>query len=142
MKHRDPCSVPQVNDRVQYIYVEHDRKNKNLLQGEKIEDPRYIIENKLNIDYMFYITNQLMKPICQLLSVALFDIPKCKKKPVDYERDYRKYLLQFKKNEKKARDKISTLKQDEVQRLLFDDIIRILNHKGKQTEITDFFTQF
>ena len=142
MKHRDPGSAPQVNDRVQYIYVEHDRKNKNLLQGEKIEDPRYIIENKLNIDYMFYITNQLMKPICQLLSVALFDIPKCKKKPVDYERDYRKYLLQFKKNEKKARDKISTLKQDEVQRLLFDDIIRILNHKGKQTEITDFFTQF
>lgn len=142
MKHRDPGSAPQVNDRVQYVYIEHDRKNKNLLQGEKIEDPRYIIDKNLNIDYMFYITNQLMKPICQLLSVALFDIPKCKKKPVDYERDYKKYLLQFKNNEKKVRDKIADLKQDEVQRLLFDDIIRVLNHKGKQTEITDFFKQY
>lgn len=139
MRERDPGSAPQVNDRVQYIYVEHDRSNKNLLQGDKIEDPTYIKEKSLKIDYMFYITNQLMKPICQLLSVALFDIPKCKRTQVEYDRLYRRYVVQY-QDEKKAKDKIADVKQLEVQKLLFDDIFRQLDGKGKQTEITDYVT--
>ena len=139
MRDRDPGSAPQVNDRVQYVYIEHDVKNKSLLQGDKIEDPRYIKEKTLNIDYTFYITNQLLKPICQLLSVALYDIPKCKKTQTYYDRLYKKYFNQF-NNPKKANDKISDLKQQEVKILLFDDILNELENKRVgQTSITKYF---
>ena len=139
MRDRDPGSAPQVNDRVQYVYIEHDVKNKSLLQGDKIEDPRYIKEKSLNIDYIFYITNQLLKPICQLLSVALYDIPKCKKTQTYYDRLYKKYFNQY-NNTKKASDKISDLKQHEVKELLFDEILNELENKRVgQTSITKFF---
>ena len=44
------------------------------LLGEKIETPDYIIENKLKIDYNYYITNQLMKPLQQLYGLSLESI--------------------------------------------------------------------
>ena len=137
---RDPGSAPQTNDRVPFVYIEHDVKNKSLLQGDKIEDPTYITENNLKIDYIFYITNQLMKPICQLLSVALFDIDKCKKTPEMYNRMYKQLVMDYEGNEKKAKDKIAALKQTEVQKLLFDECITKLNHKRSgQSTITKFF---
>lgn len=140
MLERDPGSAPQTNDRVPYVYIEHDVKNKSLLQGDKIEHPSYIIEKSLKVDYIFYITNQLMKPICQLLSVAIFDIPGCKQTVGEYERLLKKYTAEYDNNVKKAKDKISDLKQREVQRLLFDDIINRLNNKRNgQTDITKFF---
>ena len=140
MRERDPGSAPQTNDRVPYVYIEHDTKNKALLQGDKIEHPSYIIEKSLKVDYIFYITNQLMKPICQLLSVALFDIPGCKKKPTEYDRLLKKYTADFDNNVKKAKDKVSDLKQKEVQSLLFDDLLAKLNNKRNgQTDITKFF---
>lgn len=137
---RDPGSAPQVNDRIPYVYIEHDTKNKSLLQGDKIEHPGYITENRIKIDYIFYITNQLMKPICQLLSVALFDIDKCSKTPEFYARTYKQLCMDFEGNEKRAKDKIAAMKQTEVQKLLFDDCITMLNHKRTgQTTITRFF---
>lgn len=140
MRERDPGSAPQTNDRVPYVYIEHDTKNKALLQGDKIEHPSYIIEKSLKVDYIFYITNQLMKPICQLLSVALFDIPGCKKKPTEYDRLLKKYTADFDNNVKKAKDKVSDLKQKEVQSLLFDNLLAKLNNKRNgQTDITKFF---
>ncbi len=32
-----------------------------LLQGDRIEDPTYIKENNIEIDYIFYLTNQILK---------------------------------------------------------------------------------
>ena len=89
---------------------------------------------------MFYITNQLMKPICQLLSVALFDIEKCTKTPEFYERAHKQLCMDYEGNEKLAKDKIGDMKQTEVQKLLFDECITMLNHKRTgQTTITKFF---
>ena len=141
MKLRDPGSAPQTNDRIPYVYIEHDTKNKSLLQGDKIEHPSHILENNINIDYTFYITNQLMKPICQLLALGLFDIPKCKSSSLDYERKEKSLCLQFNNNWKKVNDKISDMKQSEVQKLLFDDILQSLdNKKNKNRTITEFFS--
>jgi hypothetical protein len=49
------------------VYVEVNKKCK--LQGERVETPRYIIDNNLKIDYLFYITNQIMKPSMQFLEL-------------------------------------------------------------------------
>lgn len=141
MKLRDPGSAPQTNDRIPYVYIEHDTKNKNVLQGDKIEHPSYILENNINIDYTFYITNQLMKPICQLLALGLFDIPKCKSSHKDYERKEKSLCLQYNNNFKKVKDKIADIKQLEVQKILFDDILQSLeNKKNKNRTITEFFS--
>lgn len=139
MRDRDPGSAPQTNDRVPYVYIEHDVKNKSLLQGDKIEHPSYIIENKVKIDYTFYISNQLMKPISQLLALALHQIPKSSK-PEFYIQKLKFYTAQFEGNQKKAKDKIADMKQQEVQKLLFDDILIKLNNKRLgNRQITDFW---
>ena len=50
------------------------------LQGDKIEHPNYIKENKLKPDYGFYITNQIMKPVSQIYALVLEDLKDFKKK--------------------------------------------------------------
>ena len=45
--------------------------NKTKLQGERIEHPVYLLENKLKIDFLFYITNQIMKPALQFLELIV-----------------------------------------------------------------------
>lgn len=139
MKLRDPGSAPQVNDRIPYVYIEHDTKKKKLLQGDKIEHPKYIIENDIKIDYTFYITNQLLNPICQLLALALFQIPKCKSNPSFYLEKEKKYKREY-NDIKKAKDKICDLKAIEVKELIFQEILTKLNNKrlGNRT-ITEFF---
>lgn len=69
---RDPGNKPKPGDRIKFVHVVH--PDKKALQGEKIETPEFIISNKLKIDYTFYITNQLMKPLQQLLGLALEQI--------------------------------------------------------------------
>ena len=45
-------------------------KKKKVLQGDRIEHPDFIKENKLNIDYKFYISNQIMNPVKQVLDLV------------------------------------------------------------------------
>ena len=65
---RDPGSKPSVGDRIPFVYTVN--SNKKALQGERIETPEYVIENQINIDYPFYITNQIMKPLQQVFSLV------------------------------------------------------------------------
>ena len=63
---RDPGNKPQSNERIPFAYIITDTKSK-ILQGDRVEHPDYIVENKLQLDYLFYITNQIMKPSLQFL---------------------------------------------------------------------------
>jgi DNA polymerase elongation subunit (family B) len=67
IKKRDPGNSPEMNDRIPYVYIIP--KGKVLLQGDRIEDPKYVIQNNLELDYLFYITNQIMKPSIQFLEL-------------------------------------------------------------------------
>ena len=42
---------------------------KKILQGDRIEHPEFIREKKLKIDYGFYISNQIMNPVKQVLDL-------------------------------------------------------------------------
>lgn len=64
---RDYGNRPLSNDRIQYIYIETEFEPE--LQGERVETPEYISEKKLKIDYLFYITNQIMKPSLKFLDL-------------------------------------------------------------------------
>ena len=77
MGERDPGNKPASNDRIPYAYIESDEAikqakmdKKSFLQGDHIEHPDYITEQKLKIDYAFYITNQIQVPVSQILELA------------------------------------------------------------------------
>ena len=69
---RDPGNVPQSGDRIEFavIKVPLPAPGVKLLQGDIIETPMYIKQNKLEIDYLFYLTNQIMKPALQFLELV------------------------------------------------------------------------
>ena len=68
IKKRSPGSEPQQGDRVQFVIVEGP---KNAKMFEKAEDPTWASENGIKIDYQYYFTNQLKKPVCDLLEPLL-----------------------------------------------------------------------
>jgi DNA polymerase elongation subunit (family B) len=64
IKKRSPGSEPQQGDRVQFV-VAANPKNGKLV--DKAEDPTWVSENGVALDYQYYFTNQLKKPVCDLL---------------------------------------------------------------------------
>jgi len=68
---RDPGNKPQSNDRIPYAYIRVDKEVE--LQGDRVEHPQFIIDNNLQLDYLFYITNQIMKPACDFLGTMTKD---------------------------------------------------------------------
>ena len=63
---RDPGSAPQINDRIQYCFIKVKGDTKKMLQGDLIENPDYIVENKISLDYNYYIEKQIKNPLLQL----------------------------------------------------------------------------
>ena len=75
---RDPGNKPSVGDRIEYVYINN--PDKKALQGDKIETPEYVKNNNdVKINYSFYITNQLMKPIQQVFALVLEKLPQFRK---------------------------------------------------------------
>ena len=65
MKQRKPGSEPQSGDRVPYLLVNTgDPKAKAF---EKSEDPKYVEENNIPVDYKYYFINKFLNPVCDLL---------------------------------------------------------------------------
>ena len=69
---RDPGNAPQSGDRIEFavIKVPLPKDGIKLLQGDIIETPKFIKENNLDIDYLFYLTNQIMNPALQFLELV------------------------------------------------------------------------
>ncbi len=68
---RDPGNCPQSGDRIEFAAIQLPNATKNTLQGERIETPQYIKEKNLKIDFEFYMTNQIMNPALQFLSLVI-----------------------------------------------------------------------
>ena len=62
MRERTPGSEPQQGDRVAFVIVKGDGK-----MFEKAEDPVWVRDNKVPLDYQYYFTNQFKKPVQDLL---------------------------------------------------------------------------
>ena len=103
-----------------------------MLQGDKIETPTFIKENNLQIDYSFYITNQIMKPLLQLFGLVLEDIWMSQKPPRRAKvSGLRKQIEEIQKtelDEKKCEKKISKIKDKEVKALIFEQYLRDTNN--------------
>ena len=134
---RDPGNKPSPGDRIPYIYIINN--NKNALQGEKIETPLFYKENpKLNIDYGFYISNQIMKPVTQLFSLVLYDMKEFKRQKKNFilKLETLKENLDYDKYIKKEQD----LKNKEVENILFKKyLIQAKQQKMQNRDIKSFF---
>ena len=75
---RDPGNKVQSNDRMEFAYIKVIPKNgEKVLQGNRIETPEYIKEKKLELDYRFYLTNQVMKPVTQIFELVMNEKELC-----------------------------------------------------------------
>jgi len=127
---RDPGNKPGPGDRIPFVYIS--TKEKKALQGDKIETPTFIIENKLKIDYSFYITNQIMKPVQQVFALVLEKIwEKNNKKPklLKFKRDVENLRKEYADNSEKFGEKVEDLRCKEIKALLFDEYLRETNNE-------------
>jgi DNA polymerase elongation subunit (family B) len=139
---RDPGSKPASGDRIPFVYIHN--PSKTALQGEKIETPTFIKENKLKIDYSFYITNQIMKPVQQVFALVLEKMWTIEGKSSDNRptNTFSKKMQTLVKNTApdKLADKIETLRNKEVETLLFKKFLDITQHKKNNTcQISSFY---
>jgi DNA polymerase elongation subunit (family B) len=137
---RDPGNKPKPGDRIKYLFITNKLAK---LQGEKIETPEFISQNKLQIDYTYYITNQLMKPLLQLFGLAIEQIWEMQNKKIaikTFRGDIEKMKeecegdleLFMKKREKYTSTKVKTL--------LFDKFLtKIYNEQNKIQTIQECF---
>ena len=136
---RDPGNKPCSGDRIPFVFIHS--ANKKALQGEKIETPAYILENNITIDYSFYITNQIMKPVQQLFALILEKIWELQHKTpkiVKFKQEVE--LLRKNTPHDKFEDKLAKLRNKEVKKLLFDEYLRKTNNEKEGLQsITKFF---
>ena len=92
MRERDVNSAPKPGDRIPFVYI--DTGNPLDTSAKKTEDPVYVEENKIPIDYLYYFEHQLLGPIENIFSVILGE-ERCKK--MLYQR---KSYIEAKKREK------------------------------------------
>jgi DNA polymerase elongation subunit (family B) len=87
---RDPGNKPDVNERVPFVYIIP--SGKVTLQGDRVEDPKYVLANNLELDFLFYITNQIMKPSIQFLELIAHNPEKLFENYINKEINRRKKI--------------------------------------------------
>ena len=141
MGKRDPGNKPGPGDRIPFAYINN--SNPKALQGDKIEHPQFILENKLKLNYAFYITNQIMKPVQQLFALVLEQMSDFEKHRKLYRANIQKlYNNEDNLDEDKIKKKETDLRNKLVKTILFDKYLRTTeNSKRGNREITSFFNK-
>ena len=138
MGKRDPGTKPKTGSRIPFAYIQ--TKGKKKLQGDRIEHPNFIKKNKLKLDYVFYITNQIMKPIMQIfaLPAVLNKIPKFQRRKRQFYRNLK--TLEQQLSEEQYVKKELQMRNKEVQELIFSNLLRKAeNKKTGGQNIKSFF---
>ena len=140
MRERKPGSEPQSGDRVPYILTKTD--NPKAKAFEKSEDPKYVEEHNIPVDYLYYFENKFLNPVCDLL-VPLFDNVK--------QDIFGEILEQHKPKKIKTGPALSTMKKEqlieECKKLGLDDSGKVADLreriKGARSEsIEDLFKKY
>jgi DNA polymerase delta subunit 1 len=123
MRERKPGSEPQSGDRVPYLLTKTgDPKAKAF---EKSEDPKYVEENNIPVDYHYYFVNKFLNPVCDLLE-PLFDDPK--------QEIFGEIISQHKPKKKETGPALSGMKKEQ----LIEECKKLgLDHSGKVAELRD-----
>jgi len=123
MRDRKPGSEPQSGDRVPFLLTKTgDPKAKGF---EKAEDPKYVEENNIPVDYHYYFVNKFLNPVCDLLE-PLFDDPK--------QDIFGEIISQHKPKKKETGPALSGMKKDD----LIEECKKLgIDHSGKVAELRE-----
>jgi DNA polymerase elongation subunit (family B) len=76
IKARDPGNAPASGERIGFVYIKPPTgQEASRLQGDRVETPQFIVENKLQPDAEYYIDHQLTNPLSQLFGLLLEKMP-------------------------------------------------------------------
>ena len=120
MGRRDPGNKPKPGDRIAFAYIVN--TTKKALQGDKIETPEHIASAGLKLNYEFYITNQLMKPLQQVFALVLEQLPAFRRKK---GHSLRRWVIEQDRvraacaTDLEAAKKLESLRNKEAKALLF-----------------------
>ena len=143
MRERKPGSEPQSGDRVPYILTKTGDPKARAF--EKSEDPVFVRENNIPVDYHYYFMNKFLNPVCDLLD-PLFDNVK-----LDI---FGEIIDQYKPVKKKTEPSLSGMKKadlvEECKRLGLDDMGNMTELRNrikgsrmkKQESVEDIFKQY
>ena len=128
------------NDRVPYVYIDVGNR-KVQLQGERVEEPAYIEANGLKPDYLFYLTNQICKPIAQIFALVVEQLPGFKYDAGYYDRcreTARAKNPQW--DDDRVETKITDMRCAYAGDLLFSSFIRkVENERSGSRPLTEWF---
>ena len=133
-----------IKNKIKELIIKHGNASPNIIQGDRIEDPTYIKTNNIPIDYIFYLTNQILKPAAQFYS---FNIEKLEGYSDDMlnelDKDnfekrceiagkllFDKFLIKDKENKLKERDIGKKLKKSNTSNIFKFEIEEIDNVKN------------
>ncbi|CAK9013498.1 DNA polymerase delta catalytic subunit [Durusdinium trenchii] len=68
MRARDPGSAPVIGDRVPYVMIQ---MGKDEPAWKRSEDPIYVLENNIAIDFRYYLDKKLGKPLIRIFQAVL-----------------------------------------------------------------------
>ena len=124
MRERKPGSEPQSGDRVPYLLTKTDDPKAKAFQ--KSEDPKFVEEHEIPVDYLYYFENKFLNPVCDLLD-PLFENPK--------QEIFGEILEQHKPKKKKTGPALSGMKKEqlieECKRLGLDDSGKVADLKER-----------
>src|SRR6056300_851240 len=103
MRERKPGSEPQSGDRVPYLLTKTD--NPKAKAFEKSEDPKYVEEHNIPVDYHYYFENKFLNPVCDLLD-PLYENTK--------QEIFGDILDQHNPKKKKVGPALSTMKKEQL----------------------------
>ncbi|MEM0354051.1 MAG: DNA polymerase domain-containing protein [Thermoplasmata archaeon] len=106
---RDPGNKPQINDRIPFVYIVKDFgtwKKKDILQGDLVEHPDYVIKNNLKVDYLYYLKHQIINPATQILELM---IP-----TKDVEKFFNRFIIEEESKRRGRQSMVKWMKCDDL----------------------------
>jgi hypothetical protein len=136
MTARDPGNAPSVGERLQYVYIQTDKK----LQADKIETIDFVQKNKLTLDSQFYITNQIQNPVAQLFALCIESLPGYREPRPSYKSMY-EGMIDDGVEDEEAMLGVLKHKEKQLDSMLFMKADYILRAQGKavQSNLDNWF---
>ena len=127
MRERKPGSEPQSGDRVPYLLTKTGDPKARAF--EKSEDPKFVEEQDIPVDYHYYFQNKFLNPVCDLLE-PLFENTK--------QEIFGEIIDQHKPPKKKKEPSLTGMKKEqlieECKKLNLDDTGKVLDLRERIKE--------
>jgi len=137
---REPGNKPAVGSRIPFVYIQ--TKGKVKLQGDRIEDPTYIVKNNLKPDFSFYITNQIQKPVMQVFCLVLEQISQFKSNLRGFQRQVRSIKRKYKNDVEKAIRYETKEREKYVNKIIFQTSVKQCFTNKKKLAMKTFFNKY